>query len=448
MDRPQLNIWSKMIVTASCLALAGCSGLSTRSSSARPKTPANPGGEPPLPTHRTSYGAPRTAWNDRANYGENARDPFEQEDGETLRTAYSSPDRKRNMAFASAQESAPIESTPETIVDGDTVIIGAPIIAGDIDERERVGRFADRRNPALHGAGYIATAPARGARRGLQAGAEAGRATGQFVSDTTATVTAPARAVGRAAANHIAHEQQEHQDKKTFKSLGYLLPKKQVHRKLDMGYKNPNFPRELRMASHPEYVVEPPDVLYIEAENLADSTPLGGERLVRQDGTISLGYYGQIHVAGLTLPEIEDKIRRRLSEYNQGPEVYVDVAAFNSKVYYVLGQVQQTGRLPVTGKETVLDGLTLAGGPTNFAKIKEMHVARPNPGGGCDQILWVDYKAITEYGDTRTNYQLLPGDRIMVPSTKGYRTNVLMDNFLTPIDRLASLFSLIKLSID
>lgn len=215
----------------------------------------------------------------------------------------------------------------------------------------------------------------------------------------------------------------------------------------DIAYNNPRFPRELRMESHPQYVVEPPDVLYIESLTILPERPLLGERLVRQDGTISLGYYGQVHVAGLTLLEIETKIRQHLRRYVENPQVYVDVASFNSKVYYVLGQVQQQGRLPVTGKETVLDAITLAGGITNFAAIDKMHVARPNPGGGCDQILWVDWKSLAFCGDTRTNYQILPGDRIVVPGTGGFQTNVALDNYLSPFERFASLFGLIRFAL-
>lgn len=244
------------------------------------------------------------------------------------------------------------------------------------------------------------------------------------------------------------HAKKEYHE--TLKAMG-LKGKEAKHKhkeRRDNGYNNPYIGRELRMKSHPMYVVEPPDVLYIEAKMLLPERPVMGERLVRQDGTIHLGYYGQIHVAGLTLFEIEQKIRERLSEYVQNPQVYVDVAAFNSKVYYVLGQVNQSGRLPITGKETVLDAITLAGGLTNFADISEIHVARPNPGGGCDQILWVDYRAIADCADTRTNYQLLPGDRVVVPGTKGFRTNVFFDNFLTPFERIASLGSLIRFSLD
>lgn len=218
-------------------------------------------------------------------------------------------------------------------------------------------------------------------------------------------------------------------------------------KKGDMGYNNPNVPRELRKAQLPIYVVEPPDVLYIEALELIPNRPISGERLVRPDGTISLGYYGQLSVAGLTLPEIEEKIRKRLEDYVNAPEVYVDVAYFNSKIFYVLGQTQQTGRLPITGNETVLDGITLAGGLTNFADKNRIFLARPNPGGGCDQVFHIDYRAVTECGDTRTNYQLLPGDRVIVMPTKGYATTVWMDNYITPVERVTNLFALFRFAV-
>ncbi|MGL4460803.1 MAG: polysaccharide biosynthesis/export family protein [Planctomycetia bacterium] len=231
---------------------------------------------------------------------------------------------------------------------------------------------------------------------------------------------------------------------------GHAMHHKQKHRKPSdrpSMADNPNLPRELRMASHPQYVVEPPDVLYIQASNLLPQRPIDGERLIRQDGTISLGYYGQVHVANLTIAEIEEKLKDHLKKYVKEPIIYVDVAAFNSKVYYVLGQVLQTGRLPITGKETVLDAIVLAGGLTNFANMRQIHVARPNPGGGCDQILPVDYLAITSCGDTRTNYQLLPGDRVMVPRTAGYVATVFLENFLTPVERVISAFSIFRFAV-
>ena len=38
--------------------------------------------------------------------------------------------------------------------------------------------------------------------------------------------------------------------------------------------------------------------------------------------------------------------------------------------------------------------------------------------GGPDQVLPVDWEAITRQGDTKTNYQLQPGDRLYVEPKK------------------------------
>ena len=43
--------------------------------------------------------------------------------------------------------------------------------------------------------------------------------------------------------------------------------------------------------------------------------PISGERLVRPDGKISLGFYGEIYVAGLTITEVKEKVVRHLQKY-------------------------------------------------------------------------------------------------------------------------------------
>lgn len=207
-------------------------------------------------------------------------------------------------------------------------------------------------------------------------------------------------------------------------------------------------PRELDKVSGPEYVVEPPDIIYIEALNTLPTQPLFGEKLVRPDGTINLGYYGDMHVAGMTLAEIEAKIEERLRHFVRNPRVHVDMAAFNSKVFYVVGQVVQPGRIPWTGNETVLDAIMLAGGVTNFTNKCDMRLVRPTPECGCDIVLPIDYAAIINCGDTTTNYQILPGDRVVVPSTIGFEAAVWLDNFLTPIERILSVINLARITFE
>ena len=64
-----------------------------------------------------------------------------------------------------------------------------------------------------------------------------------------------------------------------------------------------------------DYVVEPPDLLIVEVLEALPGRPISGERLVRPDGKISLGFYGDVYVAGLTIPEVKEKIVRHLQKY-------------------------------------------------------------------------------------------------------------------------------------
>ena len=64
-----------------------------------------------------------------------------------------------------------------------------------------------------------------------------------------------------------------------------------------------------------DYVVEPPDLILVEFLEALPGRPISGERLVRPDGKISLGFYGDVYVAGLTAPEVKEKIIRHLQKF-------------------------------------------------------------------------------------------------------------------------------------
>jgi polysaccharide export outer membrane protein len=94
----------------------------------------------------------------------------------------------------------------------------------------------------------------------------------------------------------------------------------------------------------------------------------------------------------------------------------------NSKVYYVLGQVNAPGSFPLQGRETVLDGLVSAGGLNTRASRSNIILSRPTVPDGCRIVLPVCYRQIVQLGDTTTNYQLQPGDRIYVPAMTFWET--------------------------
>src|SRR5262249_16546471 len=120
-----------------------------------------------------------------------------------------------------------------------------------------------------------------------------------------------------------------------------------------------NLPRELNKGLMPSYVVEPGDVLLVQSLDLDSPVRLPGDQPVLADGTIDLGRYGRLVVAGKTLEEIEAAVLAAVKAKEKG-----DVGAINvrlvvrqSKVYYVLGEVRTPGAYPLNGRETVLDAI-------------------------------------------------------------------------------------------
>jgi len=166
-----------------------------------------------------------------------------------------------------------------------------------------------------------------------------------------------------------------------------------------------------------------------------------GEHLVGQDGTINLGTYGCVNVVGLSLKQARYAIEKHLSQFLQDPQVSVQVAAYNSKVYYIItdgaGYGQSVFRVPYTGNETVLDAVSAIGGLPVVAWRRKIWVARPAPPGKpCYQVLPVDWDAITQAGQTSTNYQLFPGDRLFVQSDPLIRTDNFLAKLFAPYERI------------
>ncbi len=56
-------------------------------------------------------------------------------------------------------------------------------------------------------------------------------------------------------------------------------------------------------------------MLVVEVLESLPGRPISGERLVRPDGRISLGFYGDVPVAGLTIPQIKERIVLHLRKY-------------------------------------------------------------------------------------------------------------------------------------
>lgn len=179
--------------------------------------------------------------------------------------------------------------------------------------------------------------------------------------------------------------------------------------------------------------------IVVELQEIAGNPPLADQFLVGPDGTVTLGPYGIVSVVGMTIPQAKAAIESQLAKFLDSPEVSVDVAGFNSKVYYVVTQGAGLGdtvaRLPVTGNETVLDALSYSGF-TDLSSTR-IWVARPGRNNcGQVQVLPVDWAAISQCASYETNYQLMPGDRLFISENKLVALDTKMAQVFAPFERI------------
>jgi polysaccharide export outer membrane protein len=207
-------------------------------------------------------------------------------------------------------------------------------------------------------------------------------------------------------------------------------------------------PNEMNRALMPALIIEPPDILLIEykaVKPLAGDQPIAGQHLVFSDGTVHLGVYGQVRVAGLTLEAarqvIFEQIKRTAPDADLDiKRLNVDFLSINSKNYYIItdggGYGEQVYRFPVTGNETVLDAISLINGLPPVASKRHIWLARRNPSGSFDNIYPVDWIGTAQRGAWGTNYQIMPGDRVYVQSDPWRRFDSSVQKVLSPFERM------------
>ena len=160
-----------------------------------------------------------------------------------------------------------------------------------------------------------------------------------------------------------------------------------------------------------DYIIGPEDILEVSVWKQGE---LSGRVPVRPDGKISMPLIGEMEAAGLTPPKLADLITEKLKTYVTKPQVNVMVQEVKSQFVNIVGEVGKPGRYELTQPMTILDAITNAGGPTQFAKLKRIYVLRPL-GKGARQTLFFDYKAVIKGQKLEEDIYLRRGDTLVIP---------------------------------
>ncbi len=217
-------------------------------------------------------------------------------------------------------------------------------------------------------------------------------------------------------------------------------------------------PKELAKQSLDSYVVEIGDSILIEPVRFDSTIRLPGDQVVQPDGKVSIGEFGSFSAVNKTLEQIEmeiqliineqirldmssekldgtnadnsnyfgdeskieaddpDEIQRRMEASIRQNKISARLVSWDSKVIYVLGEVNSPGSFSYTGHQTVLDAIIEGGGLSAKANHHQIIVSRPTSCSSCRVVMKICYDQIVQLGDASTNYQLQPGDRVFVAS--------------------------------
>jgi protein involved in polysaccharide export with SLBB domain len=161
----------------------------------------------------------------------------------------------------------------------------------------------------------------------------------------------------------------------------------------------------------------PGDVITI--ENLGEPAAGATTAVVGPDGKIYYSLLPGISVWGLTLTETKELLEKELSRFTRvKPELSVTLRTVGSKRCWILGSVTAPGVYSLATPMTLLEAITLAGGPvatpgsaSGMPDLRKSFVLRNG------QPLPVDFTALLTRGDFSQNIYLQPDDLVYLKAS-------------------------------
>lgn len=159
-----------------------------------------------------------------------------------------------------------------------------------------------------------------------------------------------------------------------------------------------------------QYQINAGDLLEISVWKEED---LQREVRVRPDGAFTFPLAGEIAAKGKTVAQVREELEERLSIYIPELVCTVTVVEVTGNTVYVIGQVQNPGSFVMNPVLDVMQALSLAGGTTPFASLKNIRILRR--AGNARTAIRFDYTEVSEGDSLEQNIILQSGDVVVVP---------------------------------
>jgi polysaccharide export outer membrane protein len=135
---------------------------------------------------------------------------------------------------------------------------------------------------------------------------------------------------------------------------------------------------------------------------------------VQPDGYVSLLGVGELHVEGLTVPELTQSLRQAYAKILRDPVITVALRDFDKPYFIVGGQVAHPGKYDLRGDTTVTQAVAIAGGFNDSAKHSQVLLFR-RVSNEWVEAKKLDVKQMLRAANLSEDLHLRPGDMLFVP---------------------------------
>ncbi len=196
-----------------------------------------------------------------------------------------------------------------------------------------------------------------------------------------------------------------------------------------------------------EYILQPPDEIEIHCSRVPE-IHLQRQR-IRPDGNVTFEGLGDVFVAGKTPGQVADILLAKVSglyTLTGNQPVDVRIATFQSKFYYVMGQVYLPGKKLYTGRDSVFAVIAEAR-PNPMAWKTRIQVIRPSSDLKVRaKIFEFNLENVPNKGDLSKDVMLEEGDIVFVPPTPLAWVGLLVEELVRPIGRAFSTVNIVQRS--
>ncbi len=165
---------------------------------------------------------------------------------------------------------------------------------------------------------------------------------------------------------------------------------------------------------YPRYELRAADVLDISFEFTSE---FNQTVTIQPDGYITLRGVGDVHVAGLTVPEITETIRTAYGKILNNPTIAIALKDFDKPYFTAGGAIGRPGKYELRGDTTVVEAITIAGGFNDSAKHSQVVLFRRVSRDWMEGRV-LDIKKMLNDKSLSEDLHLRPGDMVFVPESR------------------------------